>query len=638
MNERDPGPRVLRFGVFEVDLRAGELRKQGLKVRLQEQPLQILALLLQRPGDVVTREELRERLWAADVFVDFDQGLNNAVKKLRLALGDDAENPRFVETVARRGYRFLAPVEEAVGTAPAPSPPRTGTRRAVLLALAAILLPLAYVAGARFWPRESVAERQVRLLVLPFDNLSGDPGQQYFSDGMTQELMAQLALLHPERLAVLARTTAAHYRGTSKSAREIGRELEADYLLEGTVRRVAGQVRVTAALVRTRDEVQLWTATFDRDLKDVLGLQAEVARSVAGGIPIELGPAERARLATARPVDPEAHEAYLEGLYFWNKFTPEAAPKAVECFQRAIDKDPGYAPAHAGLASAYSLLAVSGALPPREAFPKSKAAAARALQIDANQVDAHDALGWASFVFDWDFPAAEREFTRAIALDRNAAEAYHGYGMYLAAMGRSETSLAAIRRARELDPLNLHINHKLCAVLYWARQYDAAIAQCRKTLEMEPGFAPAHWHLAHAYDVKGMHEEAQEEYFRAYEGAGMDVEQIRRDRAAVKAHGWRSFLSEGARQAEQSPKTSRDPRGEEEGAYYLAMTYARLREKDPTIEWLAKGYDARPFFLAFIGVEPLFDPMRSDPHFQELMRRIGLPQARTATTRTGNAG
>jgi TolB-like protein/DNA-binding winged helix-turn-helix (wHTH) protein/Tfp pilus assembly protein PilF len=634
MEQQAGPPRILRFGVFEVDLRAGEVHKQGLKVRLQEQPFQILALLLQRPGDLVTREELRQKLWPADVFIDFDQGLNNAVKKLRLALGDDPESPRFVETVARRGYRFVASVEDAGRRAePTPSATRSGKRWTVGLAIAAVLLPLVYLARLRLSPRESSAERQIRLLVLPFDNLSGDPNQQYFSDGMTEEMGAQLGLLHPERLAVIARTTAAHYRGTRKSAGEIGREMEVDYILEGSIRRAAGQVRVTAALVRTRDEVQLWTATFDRDLRDVLGLQAEVARSVASGIPIELTPAERARLASARPVDPAAHEAYLEGLYFWSKFTPDAAPKAVEHFQRAIDRDPGYAPAHAGLASAYSLLAVFDLSPPREAYPKSKAEAARALQIDANQVDAHDALGWAAFLFDWDFPAAEREFTRAIALDRNSAEAYHGYGMYLAAMGRSESSLAAIRRARELDPLSLHINHKLCAVLYWARQYDAAIAQCRRTLEIEPKFGPAHWHLAHAYDAKGMHDEAQEEYFLADEFTGGDVERIRRDRAAVRSSGWRPVL-QGIDNWAKALKSSKNPREAEEAAYVLAWAYARLGETDPTLEWLEKAYDARPFFLPFIGVEPLFDPMRSQPRFQELLRRIGLPQAQTGRSRT----
>ncbi len=634
MSETNRPGRLYRFGTFEVDVRSGELRKQGRRISLQTQPFQVLVELLEHPGDVVTREELRQGLWPGDVFVDFDQGLNNAVKKLRLALGDDAENPRFVETVARRGYRFLAPVEEGAGAGAAATPARSGRRRIVAVAAAVVLLPLIYVTGQRLWPRESSAERQIRLLVLPFDNLSGDPNQQYFSDGMTEEMGAQLSLLHPERLAVIARTTGAHYRGTAKSAREIGRELEVDYILEGSVRREAGQVRVTAELVRTRDEVQLWTASFDRDLKDVLGLQSEVARSVAGGIPLELGPAERARLASARPVDPEAHEAYLGGLYFWNKFAPEAAPKAVEHFQRAIARDPGYAPAHAGLASAYAQLAIFDLVPPREAYPKSRAAAARALQIDPDQVEAHDALGWAAFLYDWDFPAAEREFTRAIALDRNSAEAYHGYGMYLAAMGRSDSSLAAIRRARELDPLSLHINHKLCAVLYWARQYDAAIAQCRKTLEIEPRFGPAHWHLAHAYDAKGMHDEAQEEYFRAHEGVGGDVEEIRRERAEVKARGWRPFLSEGVRQWSQGLKSANSPREAEEAAYIVALWYARLGETEPTLEWLERSCDARPFFLPFIGVEPLFDPMRSHPRFQALLRRIGLPQAEPVKPRT----
>jgi TolB-like protein/DNA-binding winged helix-turn-helix (wHTH) protein/Tfp pilus assembly protein PilF len=629
----DIGP--VRFGVFEANLRTGELRRDGRRVSLQEKPFQLLAALLERPGELVTREELRQRLWSADVFVDFEQGLSGAIKKLRTALDDSAENPRFVETLARRGYRFIAPV----GAAPASLAPAAEQRARRFgggwrLLLAALALAVGFGVLARLWLSRSVSAGRSTLLVLPFQNLSGDAEQEYVSDGMTEEMITQVGRLKPDRLAVIGPTSAMHYKGTTLRADEIGRELGVEYLLSGSVRRSGGQVRVTVALVRVKDQVLLWSDSYDRELKDVLGVQSSVAQAIAGAIPLALSADDRARLAVPRPVDPVAHEAYLEGLYFWNKFSPETVPKAIEHFQRAIDRDPGYAPAHAGLAYAYGTLAVFGISPAREAYPKSKAAAAKALQIDADQVDAHHALGWAAFIFDLDFPAAEREFTRAIALDSNSGEAYHGYGMYLAAMGRSDSSIAAIRRARELDPLSLHINHKLCAVLYWARQYDAAIAQCRRTLELEPRYGPAHWHLAHAYDAKGMHDEAQEEYFLAHEFIGGDVEQIRRDRAAVKVSGWRPILRQGAEGLSNALKGSRNPHEAEEMAYIVAWMWARLGETDPTLEWLEKSYAARDFFLPFIGVEPLFDPMRSHPRFQQLLRRIGLPQAQTSRPKT----
>jgi TolB-like protein/DNA-binding winged helix-turn-helix (wHTH) protein/Tfp pilus assembly protein PilF len=618
----------LRFGAFEADLRSGELRREGRKVALQEKPFQVLALLIERPGEVVTREELQQRIWPSDVFVDFEQGLNTAIKKVRLALDDSAENPRFVETLAKRGYRFISPVSTAsvagMPVTESKSRPSWVGWRVALFLLLALGVALAIV---RFWPPHSVSAGRSKLLVLPFQNMSGDAGEEYFSDGMTEEMIVQVGRLKPDRLAVIGRTSSMHYKGTAPRADEIGRELGVEYLLSGSVRRSGRQVRVTVALVRTADQVQLWTETYDRDLEDVLQVQTAVATAVAGAIPLVLSADDRARLAAAAPLDPAVHEAYLQGLYFWNKFDPRATPKAIERFQQAIDRDRGFALAHAGLASAYTQSAVLGIASPREAYPKAKAAAVEALGIAPNLSEAHNPLGWAALLYDWDFPAAERDFTRGIALDPNSAEAYHGYGMYQAAMGRMEAGLATMRHARELDPLSLHINHKLCAILYWSRQYDAAIGQCRRTLELDSRYSPAHWHLAHALDAKGLHDEAQEEYFLADQYMTGDAERVRQSRAAAKASGWKPFLRQSVEGWSAALKSANDPQEAAAVADIVAEQWARLGEKERALEWLERSADARDFFAPFIGVEPLYDPLRSDPRFQKLLRRIGLPEA-----------
>ena len=606
-------------------MRGGELRKHGSKVRLQEQPFRILALLLERPGELVTREELRQKVWPADVFVDFDQGLNNAVKKLRLALGDDAESPRFIETVARRGYRFLAPVEEA-GREPTATPPARRRARPLRLALTLIVLvPLLALAGYalrhRFAPPSEAFTGRIRLVVLPFDNLSGDPEQQYLSDGMSEEMTAQLGLLHPERLDVIARASAARYRSTAKRPREIGQELDVDYILDGSVRRSAGRVRVTAALVRTKDEVQLWTATYDREVKDLLRLQTEVARNIAQQIPVELSAPQRARLERASAVNPEAYEAYLKGLHFWNRITPDAERKALEQFQRAIELDPGYAPAYAGLASTLNILANIDVLPPREAWPRAKDAAKKALALDEGLAAAHIPLGWAALLYDLDFAAAEREFTRAIALNPSSAAGHMGYGDYLLASGRLDSGLAAIRRARDLDPLSGVINAEVCLALYYRRDYDAAIAQCNRTLEIEPQFPPALWFLGHIYWAKGMDDEALEQFLAGAATFGEDPRVLATVREAAKASGWRKAFR---RWAECS---SKEGQFSAVSAVNVAATYVQLGDNDRALQYLDKAREAREYRLAFLNVEPNLDGLRPDPRFQAFVRRLGLPPA-----------
>jgi TolB-like protein/DNA-binding winged helix-turn-helix (wHTH) protein len=619
---------TVRFGVFEVDLRSGELRREGRKVGLQDKPFQVLALLLEHPGEVVTREELQQRLWPGDVFVDFEHGLNTAIKKVRLALNDEAENPRFVETLPKRGYRFIAPV--AAAPAPAvpslePPPPRPSlVRSATFVAALGLGFVLLALAG-RLWPTRSVSAGRSTLLVLPFQNLSGDAGEDYISDGMTDEMIAQVGRLKPERLGVFGRTSSMHYKGTTLRSDEIGREMGAEYLLSGSVRRSGNRVRVTASLVRAKDQLQLWTEVFDRQLDDLLRVQGDVATAIAGAIPLALSADDRARLAPSAPVSAAAQLAYLKGLYFWNKFDPETAPKAIEQYQSAIDQAPEYAAAHAGLASAYTQLATLGLAPPRDAYPKAKAAAAEALRIDPHLADAHNPLGWAALAYDWDFPAAEREFRAAITLDPNAAEGHHGLGMYQAAMGRTSEALATMRHARDLDPLSLHLNHKLCAILYWAREYDAAVAQCRKTIELDARYGLGHWTLAHVYDAKGLHDQAQDEYLLSEEYMGGDVQSLERERVELKARGWKPMLREGVEGWSAALLAAKDPREAEAVAAVVASMWARLGDKEKTLTWLERSYPSRDFLLAFLAVDPLFDPLHGEPRFQALVRKIGLP-------------
>jgi TolB-like protein/DNA-binding winged helix-turn-helix (wHTH) protein len=613
---------VVHFGVFHVDLRAGELSKNGVKVRLQEQPFQILALLLEHAGEIVSREELRQRLWPADTFVDFDHSLGTAINKIREALGDSADNPRFVETLARRGYRFIAPVSLEPEAAPAATTRASFLQtRWFVLALAVVLSGTVYFAWHGFRQRLNRPTGKVMLAVLPFDNLSANPEQDYFSDGLTEEMIAQLGNLEPQRLGVIARASAMQYKHSPKGAAQIGRELGVDYLLEGSARRADGRVRITAQLIQVSDQTHLWAESYERDLRDILVLQRDVAAAIAQQIRLALSADTRARLAQQRPVNPEAHEAYLKGLYFWNKLSVPGLLKSREYFQQAIDKDPGYAQGYAGLAASYGVLGNMGMLPPREAYPKARAAAKKALEIDEGLSDAHGQLGWEALFYERDWTQAEREFRRAIALNPSNANARDGLAMYLAALGRLDGAVAEIRRARDLDPLSLVVNGDVGMVLFFARQYDQALDHLQKTREMDPNFPPTYWHMARVYEAKGMPEEAYQMYLKSMTLA----EGSPKFRAALEqAHaegGWRRAWQKATDLARQhSLMDERAPL-----AFWLAEYSVRLGDKDQALDSLLKAADERFYLVVFAKADPRFDGLRSDPRFAELLRRIGLP-------------
>ena len=482
----------LRFGIFELDLRAGELRKQGLRVRLQEQPFQVLAMLLEHPGEVVTREELQKKLWSADTFVDFDHGLNKAINKIREALSDSAESPRFVETVARRGYRFLAEVKvsdtaavrgpelatEPRTTAEAPDRPGTAAELAKpkpllqsrawkILAFAVLLLVASLVTWKlRSWSRPSSVIRS--LAVLPFESLSNDASQDYFADGMTDELISDLGQI--SALRVISRTSVMGYKRARKPLPQIARELNVDAVVEGTVLRSGDQVRITAQLIEASADKHLWSQSYEGELRDALALQNKVARAIADQIRISLNPQEQAALKTAKVVNPEAYVSYLKGRYFWNKRTGDSLKVALAYFNQAIEEDPKYAQAYSGLADTYALLGdwQYAVMTPKEALPKAKAAAIKALELDSALGEAHNSLAFCLDGFDWDFDSAGKEFLRAIELNPGYATAHHWYAWHLALLHRYDEAIAEMKKAENLDPLSLVINADLAELLVLA--------------------------------------------------------------------------------------------------------------------------------------------------------------------------
>jgi TolB-like protein/DNA-binding winged helix-turn-helix (wHTH) protein/cytochrome c-type biogenesis protein CcmH/NrfG len=644
MNDGDGHPRLWRFGVFEVDLRRAELRKQGLKVKLHGQPFEILAMLLERPGEPVTREEIREKLWPEETFVDFEHSINTAVNRLREALGDDAERPRYIETLPRRGYRFLGPVE-AVAPAPspevsvtaaappsreAPAPGKTGVsakrrnwwRLAMagvgLVAVVAALFAL-NVAGLRDRLLTAVGARRgpplpkiESIAVLPLVNLSGDAEQEYFADGMTEELITNLGKI--SALRVISRTSVMHYKGTKKPLPEIARELNVDAIVEGTVRRSGNRVRVTANLLDANADRHLWAESYERDLGDVLTLQSALAQAVAREIKVAISPAESSRLAAVRSVKPEAYELYLKGRYHYYKWNPDDFRKALDYFQKAIEADPDWAPAYAGVATTCGWLWIAGALRPQEALPRFSAALKTALAIDDADPEVRYALAASAFYYRWDWEEADREFQRALALDPNLVEARFEYGWFLVSMGRFSAAVGEAQRAVERDPLSVSANLALGDVYFWAHQDDQAIAQLRRTAELEPDDYRAHEFLTGMYQQKQMYAEALAELQKVVALHGAPPEKLAGLQHAYQQSGpqgyWMWQLSDAKRRS---------------APYEIALDYARLGDAGRAVAWLERAYQQHDWHMIQLKTLRAWEPVRSDPRFQNLLRRMNFP-------------
>jgi len=582
-------PSPVRFGPFEVDARSGELLRQGLRVRLPHQQFQVLALLLEHPGEVVTREELRKRLWPDDVVLDFDLGLNKAINGLRAALRDHAEKPRFIETLPKRGYRFIATVEPGAPVAERP-----------------------FAADASAPPR---SQRIESLAVLPLDNLSDEPGQEYFSDGMTDELIAALARI--DSLRVISRTSVMTYKGTRKSLPVIAKELGVDAIVEGSVARSGQRVRITVQLIHAPTDRHLWSERYERELRDILHLQAEIAHSIASQIQKLVDP-EHSYPVAAREVHPEAYEAYLKGIYFRDKVTPEDLERSIGFFTEAIDLDPKYAHAYGDLSRSYFYLGLFGVRPPKEMYPKARENALRALELDQSVVAAHIALGAIHVFYDWDWASGEAEWRRAVELNPGQSLPHFHFADYMSIQGRHEEAIAEWRRGLELDPISPVRRAMYGMILHRARRYDESIAQCRKALELDSTYPNAMWFMALSLEQRGELAEAITALRKAVRLSGAAHYQALLARAYALAGEREKALRILGKLREMSRRTYISP-------FDLAVAHLGLGEPTPTFEWLEKAYGQRAWRISEVTL-PMFDGLRSDPRWQDLVRRIGLPQ------------
>jgi len=627
MNPIGQQQRVVRFGSFELDFVDCELRKGGLLVKLQAQPFQLLVLLAGRPGQVVSREEIRRALWGDETFVDFDQSINFCVNKLRDALDDDPQRPRCIETVPRKGYRFIAPIT-APESAEAPPghvmvPKTAALRHQWLLVSTAIVLVAALAAWAIIMSTHS-AKSIESLAVLPLENLSHDAEQDYFADGMTDDLITDLGKF--SALRVISRTSVMQYKGTRKTVPEIARELNVDAILEGTVEQDQGRVRITAQLIAAAPERHLWADKYEASLSDVLTVQDSVAKAVVQAIQIKLSQQERLQLGTPRAIDPEAYEAYLKGRYFSPGGERNLA-KSLEYFQQAVQKDPSYALAWAGVADAYNGLASWGVLPRQEAAPRARAAAEKALQLDSSLVEPLLALANVKRDFEWDWSGAEQLYKQAIQMNPNFGKAHAQYAVLLAATGRTQEGVAEMRLARQADPLNPVINANLEWQLYLSHNYEEAEREGRKWDEWHPS-EHCGYICASIYLQTGRTREALEELrasaAETHHQALLELMYLGHDLGVTGARDeGRKVLAE----LQVLSKSRYVPPD------YLAMVYEGLGDRQRAMAWYQKAVDERCINLWILPDQRL-DSIRADPQFQNLMRRVGLPKYALAFDRT----
>jgi TolB-like protein/Tfp pilus assembly protein PilF len=583
---------VKRFGTFEVDLRARELRKGGIRLRLQDQPFLILAAMLERPGDVVTRDELRERLWPAGTFVDFEHSLNAAIKRLRAVLGDDADSPRYIETLHRRGYRFIAEVEGERPVRP---------------------LPLAHPPGDSRHDAVSV-----RLVVLPFSNLGEDHAQEYFSDGLTEEMITQIGRLCPGRLGVIARTSSMLFKRSPKSASEIGRELGVDYLLEGSVRRDGDRIRITAQLIQVRTEVHLWAETYDRSVGETLTMQTEVAAHIARSLAMELVPDQVDVLGKSTPRRTEAYQAYLKGRYHWNRGGLDGVALAMLHYERALEIDPRFAAAHAAMARAKVAIANHAREPGRECLEFARKAALRAIEIDPGMSDAHLALAEVRRTLEWNWQLAEDEYRTAIALSPSCESAHRLFAQFLAAMSRFAESKAEADRACDVDPFCLVVATTAAWVRYAAGEFDGAIDRCRHVLDMDPAFDSARRLLGAALLAAGKPGEAVMELEAA---AGPDAADPMSLSFLAHAKGVSGSRDEALAMMSRLESMAA---GSYLSSYQLALAHTGLGNTDTAFDLLERACRDREPSVIYVAVEPRFEPLRSHPRYASMLDGLGL--------------
>ncbi|HSB74407.1 MAG TPA: winged helix-turn-helix domain-containing protein, partial [Terriglobales bacterium] len=615
------------FGTFHINVRQRLLLQSGRAVPLTPKAFDLLLILVENAGRVLSREELLRQLWP-DTYVD-QSNLSQHIFWIRKALGDSGEDSQFVETVPKLGYRFLAQVRrekppELENKASGKSLGRHLGQRVPVRWMGASLLALIAAAGlvGHWWkPLPRMPRRgSSRIAVLPFLSLNHDGSQDYFSDGFTGEMITLLGRIEPERVRVIAFTTMMHYKNSTQSVQQIGRELGVDYVLEGGIQRDGDRVRINARLIQVKDQTEVWARSFNRDLGQVLTLQDEVARDIAEQIVPQVE-GEPHIIARALAVNRAAYEDYLRGRYFWNERTVEGYKKAIDYFHKAIQEDPKYPQGYSGLADAYALL---GSTPNpfmsrKYAMSQARAAALQALDLDETLAEAHTSLAFVKMHYEWDWAAAENEFHRAIALNPDYPTAHHWYAYYLTATGKPQAAVEQIKIAQQLDPLSPIINNDVGDILFYAGQMDAAVSQAKQALEINPGFPLAHFLLGRAYEREGQYKLAMDELRQAVEGSQGHAWAVC-ELAAVNARaGNKSRARELLKQV--------TIRRQDESAYCVAAVYAALDDRDQAFAWLDTAYSQRSGSLILLRVDPEIEDLRSDPRFGRLARRMSFPKA-----------
>ena len=633
---------VVKFGDgLELDRITYELRRSGRALKLERIPMEILFLLVERRGQLVSRDDIIDRVWGKDVFLDTDNSINSAIRKIRQTLKDDPERPLFIQTVTGKGYRFIADVTEVYGSAafpadlgepeakapavePAlvtpPPPVRSTLGMKWMVSLAGLILLLtAGIFAFRIWmrPRPTPAPRRVMLAVLPFANLSNDP-QEYFSDGLTEEIITDLSQLNPEQLGVIARTSSTAYKHTNKTISQIGQELGVDYVLEGSVRREGGAGRISAQLIRVSDQAHLWAHTYEREAGGLLALQNELGRAIAQQVQVKLAPPYGNRPHDKYAANPEAYELYLKGRFYLAKRTWPEITESTEYFRRSIERDPGFALAYAGLAASYLADSIRS---PQESEPKAKAAASRALELDDDLAEAHSVLGSVKADREYDWPGAEKEFKRAIELNPNDADAHFRYAWnYLTPLGKSGEAIAEMKKALKLDPFSRIDNTVLGCVYFYARKYEQAEEQFDKAIKLNPDFFVTYYHFAWLYSQLGQYQNAIAVLTKGRLLAGDDRVKTAVSgevalRKALVAEGPAGFWQQIKKQQKDFPEI---------GEFGMPQVDARLGEKEKALQGLERNYEERATLGTLLNVDPAFDSLRSDPRFEELVSRMGL--------------
>jgi TolB-like protein/Flp pilus assembly protein TadD len=616
----------LEFRDFQLDVRAYELRRKGRAVRLERQPMDLLILLVEQRGQLVTRSQIVDRLWGKDVFVDVETGVNTAIRKVRQALRDSPETPEFIETVPGKGYRFIAEVSRAAvagsaapmsveGSPQAAAAPRRSLRMPVLAALA-----LSALAAGVLWSvwRNGSVPSSVRIAVLPFANLSGDPEREYLAEGLAEELIASIGQVDPDRLTVVARTSTLGYKDSGKSIADIGRELGAGYVVESSVREESGRLRVTSKLIRAADQVQVWSESFDREPVSMLGLQRELSVAIAERIRLRLSPDRLAGLTRRHTENPDAYDLYLRGLYFAHRRTPATTRRAIEYYSQATALDPDYALAWAGIANAYAASQLNGDAPADAVLPRAREAAARAVRAAPDLAETHHAAGYLNWCCEWNWPAAESGLRRALDLNPRFAVAHLVLGHALSQTGRHGEAQAAVQRARELDPLEPMMHALSSQVLFQARNYPEALAHAQQALVLDPEFWIGYMMRGQAYAQLGQTGPALEALAAGARLSGNNSKTLSL-RGYVLAQAGRAAEARAVLTTLETVASTRYV-----PPYAFAIVHAGLGDRGASMKWLERAYDVRDAHLVFLTVDPKWDPFRGDPRFDALLLRLGF--------------